>query len=197
MELQQGPKSYEMMKGEIDKLLDDIEKSNTSKQWTDRLKQKLLSRVKDNLLKDKLKEAWVKQQVKEIEVDALEIEVVDNNGKVVASRHWKCNARNCSFQYYRGNCSRLVIQVATNERDKLNRNGQHACLKHFSVQYQDSDFCHSYFKFYKKLPEGAFLKLKKLKSKVPQQTPSIVTDAISLQIEGEKNTKNLYVVDKI
>ena len=128
MEPQQGPKSFEMTKGEIDKLLDDIEKSNTSKQWTDRLKQKLLSRVKDNLLKDKLKEAWVKQQVKEIEADVLEIEVVDNNGKVVASRHWKCNARNCSFQYYRGNCSRLVIQVATNERNKLNRNGQHVLL---------------------------------------------------------------------
>ena len=197
MEFQQGPNSSEMPTQEIDELLRVIEESNNSNQWSDRRKQQLMSRVKDNLSKTKMKDAWVKQQVQELEVDPLEIEVVDKNGEIVASRHWRCNAKNCNFQYYRGNCSRLAIKVQANELDKLIGKGQYACLKHFSVQYKDSDFCHSYFKLHKKLPEGAFLKLKKLKSKVPQQTTSIVTDAISLQIEGEKNTKNLYVVDKI
>ena len=198
MELQQGPNSSKMTMQEIDELLQVIEESNNSNQWSDRLKQQLMSRVKDNLSKTKMKEAWVKQQVKELEVDPLEIEVVDKNGQVVASRHWKCNARNCNFQYYRGNCSRLAIKVQANELDKLIGKGQHACLKHFCVQNKNIDFCHSYFKLHQKLPEGAFLKLRIDKTKAPQPTPSIVTElqplssTSSLQIDGKKNHKQIF-----
>ena len=64
MELQQGPNSSKMTMQEIDELLQVIEESNNSNQWSDRLKQQLMSRVKDNLSKTKMKEAWVKQQVK-------------------------------------------------------------------------------------------------------------------------------------
>ena len=71
MEFQQGPNSSEMTTQEIDELLRVIEESNNSNQWSDRRKQQLMSRVKDNLSKTKMKDAWVKQQVQELEVAIL------------------------------------------------------------------------------------------------------------------------------
>ena len=165
---------------EHDSLLISIEKSTSSKQWGKRQKLKILSTIPDKIAKQKIQQAWVTQQLKEVESDPLEEQVIDESGKVLASRHWKCNARSCFYQHYRGNSTKLVIRVGTSDRSKLAYNPkQHACLKHYVVGNKDKDFCHDYFKVHKQLPEGAFFNLSVQEKqaplgiqKVPIQVPS-------------------------
>ena len=200
MELQ--PKKTNVINKEklfLDSLLSSIENSKSSKQWTQIEKLKILSSTKDKISKQKLQQAWVMLQLKEVEADPLEEQVVDESGKVLASRHWKCNARFCNNQHYRGNSTKLVIRVGTSDRSKLAYNPkQHACLKHFVVGNKDKDYCHNYFKVHKQLPEGAFLNLSVQEKqttlgipKVPIQVPSTSSGYFETkQTEGKITIKN-------
>ena len=133
-----------MTQEEVNSLLISIKESTSSKQWGKRQKLKILSTIPDKIAKQKIQQAWVTQQLKEVESDPLEEQVIDESGKVLASRHWKCNARSCIYQHYRGNSTKLVIRVGTSDRSKLAYNPkQHACLKHYVVGNKDKDFCHS------------------------------------------------------
>ena len=157
----------------------------------------VLSKVRDKISKQKIQQAWVSQQIKEVESDPSEEQVIDEHGQVLASRHWKCNARSCIYQHYRGNCTKLAIKVEAKDRSKLTYQKQHACLKHYSIKNEDNNYCHNYFKVHKKLPEGSFLNLT-TQEKEPNLTPSIVTEpqplssTSSLQIEGKTHYKTFF-----
>ena len=192
MELQ--PKKTNVINKEklvLDSLLSSIENSKSSKQWTQREKLKILSSTKDKISKQKLQQAWVMLQLKEVEADPLEEQVVDESGKVLASRHWKCNARSCLNQHYRGNSTKLAIRVETKDRSKLAyRTKQHACLKHFAVKNKCKDYCHNYFKLHKQLPDGAFLKLGIQERQLTPGIPSTSSGYFETQqIEGKITIK--------
>ena len=152
----------------------------------------------ENLLKaienSKSSQQWPhKQQLREVEGDPLEEQVVDESGTVLASRHWKCNARSCNNQHFKGNCTKLVIRVDTSDRCKLVYNTKdHACLKHYVVVNKDKDYCHNYFKVHKQLPERAFLNLAVQDKQVPLGHPKVpipVPSCETKQTEGKITQK--------
>jgi hypothetical protein len=145
----------------IDLLL-RITESNSSKLWTASIKQKIFKQFQtDKCFLNEVKQAFVNQQLSEVNSDPLEEKVVDANGKLVASREWTCNARNCYFKFYRGNAPQLAIKPQAEDSENLIGPKKFVCLKHYCVVHQDIDYCHNYFKLYKKLPEGALLKISK------------------------------------
>jgi hypothetical protein len=162
-------------------LLLSIQESSSSKQWSDGLKDKILKKIPDKDLKNYVKQAWVDQQLQEVQSDPLEQEVVDENGKCLANRAWKCQARNCRYQPFRGNCLQLAIKAAEADHEKLagKYTEKFVCLKHYRVEGQDNDYCHTYFKIYKKLPVGAYLKVNKQiqKARLPQPRTSAATNS--------------------
>ena len=135
--------------------------SSLSSEWPKITKEKILSQYKKEKDFQKiLTKAWVDQQLREAESDPLEEQVVDQSGEIVASRAWKCNAKNCSYQPSRGQRSQLAIQVTLEDSHKLTSDKKYVCLRHYRVNGQDNDYCHNFFKFNKKLPAGAFLNVK-------------------------------------
>jgi hypothetical protein len=87
----------------IDLLLSIME-SKTSKNWTPSTKQKIFKQFKTdkNFIK-RLKKAFVTLQINEVILDPLEDKVFDENGELLASRDWNCNAKNCFYKFARGN----------------------------------------------------------------------------------------------
>ena len=156
------------------KLLLQIETSN-SKQWKTQTKQEILRKSqtdKDFLFK--VRQAFVSQQLKDVENDPLEDKVFDHNGKLVANRDWKCKGHNCSYRFHRANAPKLKIEVRSEDSKNL-MGTNFVCLKHYYVHGQEKNYCHSYFKLHKKLPEGAFLKIKLSNSDETQPEKSLVT----------------------
>ena len=169
-------------------LLISIQESSSSKQWSDGLKEKILKQILDKDFKNVVKQAWANQQLKEIESDPLEEKVVDESGKCLANRAWKCQARNCRYQPFRGNCLQLAIEVTKEDHFKLTGKSttKFACLKHYRVQGQEINYCHNYFKLHKRLPEGAYLKLNIQDPSV--QVPKPSTSAATNTKGGELDT---------
>ena len=94
--------------------------TSLSSEWPKITKEKILSQYKKEKDFQKiLTKAWVDQQLREAESDPLEEQVVDQSGEIVASRAWKCNAKNCSYQPSRGQRSQLAIQVTKEDSHKL------------------------------------------------------------------------------
>ena len=185
-----------MTQEEVNSLLISIKESTSSKQWRNNKKIQILSTIPDKVAKNKVKDAWVTQQLKELQSDPLEEQVNDESGKVVASRHWKCNARSCKYQHYKGNCTCLAIKVEAKECVKLTGKKEHACLKHFSVKNEDKNYCHNYFKVHNKLPEEAFLDLKS-QTKVPRQTPGISTATFLVPSTSTSSLETQQIEGKI
>ena len=177
----------------FENLLKAIKNSKSSQQWPQKEKLKILKSVKDKNCKQQLQQAWVTQQLREVEGDPLEEQVVDESGTVLASRHWKCNARSCNNQHFKGNCTKLVIRVDTSDRCKLVYNTKDsACLKHYVVVNKDKDYCHNYFKVHKQLPERAFLNLAVQDKQVPLGHPKVpipVPSCETKQTEGKITQK--------
>ena len=160
--------------------------SSLSSEWTKTIKDTILSNYKkDKDFQKILTKAWVDQQVSEIESDPLEKEVLGNNGVCLASRAWKCNAKNCSYQPSRGQRSQLAVRVTTEDSYKLTSDKKYACLRHYRVNGQDNDYCHNFFKFNKKLPVGAFLNIKGSKPLPLSSQPSA---SLSSQAEPQAST---------
>ena len=140
-------------------LLQNIKQFSNSKEWPQNLKNKIIRELEDKQFKQILKDAWVKQQLKEQELDPLEDKVISESGTCLANRNWKCNAKTCNYQPYRGNAQQLAIKVSTIDCSKLAGKKLYACLMHYIVTGKQRKYCHNYFKLHKELPEGAFLNL--------------------------------------
>ena len=193
-----------MFTNEQQEILSKI-RNSTSKQWNSYKKRNILFRFKeDPNFQQNLKEEWINKQKQEVENDPLEDKVFDQNGQLVASRSWKCNARNCSYQACRGNNDQLAIEVSKEESLKLTGSKKYACLKHYIVFGKDSDYCHHFFKEHKKLPSNAKLNLKGPVAKLsthqarlsvpvkPQPNPENLE---TLQTEGKKTSKLIFIFD--
>lgn len=150
-----------MSEQELHNLLIEIQESSSSKQWNFNAKKITLSKFKENKdFQNKLNKAWTDKQLREREHDPLEEKVVDQTGQILASRDWRCDAKDCSYKFYRGQCYQLAIEVSPDDCDKLIKKKKYACLKHYIVQGQNTEYCHNYFKANKKLPPGAKLNIK-------------------------------------
>ena len=149
--------------------------STNSNTWTAHQKQEIFKKYQtDQYFLNKVKHAFVTKQLKEVENDFLENKVLDDDGKLLASRDWKCAAQNCSYRFCRGNAPKLKIEVRL--QDCTNLIGKnYVCLKHYIVYLEDNNYCHSYFKLHKKLPQGAVLKIKLTNSEKSIPEKSLVT----------------------
>ena len=155
-------------------LLAKIELTN-SKQWTTHQKQDIFKTCQtDKQFLNKVRLAFITKQLKEVENDVLENKVINDNSELVGSRDWECCGQNCSYKYFRGNAQKLKIEVRP-EDNKTLVGKNYVCLKHYCVKWQDNDYCQNYFKLHKKLPEGAFLKIKLSNSNKTQPEKSLVT----------------------
>ena len=155
-------------------LLRTITESNSSKLWTASIKQKIFKQYQsDKIFLNKVKQAFVNQQLIEVNSDPLEDKVVDDDGMLLASREWTCNARNCFYRFYRGNAPQLKIAPKAEDCKNLIGPKKFVCLKHYRVVNQKIDFCHNYFKLYKKLPQDAILNITKIDALVVDTQPSI------------------------
>ena len=136
------------------------------KDWVLSQKKTILSNLQtDPEFKAKVIDAWVSQQLLKIQEDPLENEVFDN-GVLVASRHWECDFKDCSFTRFRGNATVLAIKVESEDTTKLCKKKKNACLKHYQLHEKSkNDYCHNFFKKNKHLPVGAFLNLKEVATK--------------------------------
>ena len=172
-------------------LLLSIQETSSSKQWSRYDKEKILKQITDKDFKRELKQAWVNQQLKEVQSDPLEEKVVDESGQCLASRAWKCKVKHCKYQPHSGHCAQLAVAVAAEDHSKLSGKStkKFACLMHYRVEGQESNYCHNYFKLYKKLPVGAYLKLKIQKQSV--QAPNTSTSAAPKGGDSENSLNSL------
>ena len=167
-------------------------RNSSSKQWSFTTKKNILFQNKDNAdFQKELKNEWINQQKQEVETDPLEDNVFDQNGELVASRSWKCNARNCSYQACRGNYIQLAIKVSKEESVKLTGSKKYACLKHYIVKGEETDYCHHYFKVNKKLPPNAKLNIKGPVVNFPQPQATL-----SIPAEPQPHSENLQIEGK-
>ena len=161
-----------------------------SSNWVKLEKDRIFSQYKyDTEFKKKVIEAFINKQLQETAADPLEDKVCDQNGKYLANRAWPCHAKNCSYQPFRGNCAQLKIEVSRAESWKLIGIQKYACLKHFSVFREPSDYCHNYFKEHKKLPTNAILNIKG-----PAANHPTLKAALSLPAEPQPGLENLETV---
>ena len=157
-----------------------------SSKWSFVKKTKILSQYKtDKEFQQEIIQAFIEKQLQETETDPLEDKVCDQNGDCLASRAWECHARNCSYQPCRANCSQLKIEVSKAESLKLMGLQKYACLRHYIVDGESSDFCHRYFKENKQLPPGA-----KLNIKLPKQLLEL------LQQQQQPSTSSTILVSQ-
>ncbi len=177
-----------------------------SSKWSYVKKKKILSQYKtDKESQQEIIQAFIKKQLQETETDPLEDKVCNQNGDCLASRAWECHARNCQYQPYRANCSQLKIEVSKAESLKLIGLQKYACLRHYIVDGESSDFCHRYFKENKQLPPGAKLNIKlpkQLLELLHQQQPSTSSAIIvpepstsSVNFEAQQDPQNESVND--
>ncbi len=183
----------------IDLLL-SIKESKESKNWTTSTKQRIFKQFKtDKNFINKVKKAFVTLQLNESELDPLEDKVFDDNGELLASRDWKCNAKYCFYKFGRGNAPQLAIKARAQDSENLIGEKKYVCLKHYRVVHQKNDYCHNYFKLYKKLPQEAILNLNKNDALVvdPQPRTSAATnfdESCAFTSQGtETETVKVYV----
>ena len=113
-------------------LLLKIESTN-SKNWSTYSKQDIFKKYQtDKKFLNRVRLAFETQQLIEVENDPLENQILNDEGELLASRDWKCQALNCSYIFCRGNAQKLKIELRSEDSKNL-VGTNHVCLKHYYV----------------------------------------------------------------